>query len=237
MSGVNVKYKNSTIASLEDSGSSTLNTSGKYCEGDIVVVYDAPEVGSQVSGTIEITSNGLHDVSTYEKANVQVANSTLTQPSNLKCIHRFTMTLSNLSGNGFGFTVKKNSANDATNWYGIMMVKRGVAPMTLPNNITICGGMGHSMTGYGRAWVNIQTISSSGSIANVNMGSSGGNNSCTLKYLATSTDYPQWEGVYDGYIFEYDSTYTGIPSFVKASSNIIEVHADYTGSTSIIYEI
>ena len=42
MSGVSIKYKNSTIATIEDTGSKTLKTQGKYCEGDILVEYVAP---------------------------------------------------------------------------------------------------------------------------------------------------------------------------------------------------
>ena len=34
---VNIKYKNNSIATLTDTGTKTLKTSGKYCEGDIVV--------------------------------------------------------------------------------------------------------------------------------------------------------------------------------------------------------
>ena len=34
---VNIKYKNNSIAELSDTGTKTLKTSGKYCEGDIVV--------------------------------------------------------------------------------------------------------------------------------------------------------------------------------------------------------
>lgn len=36
---VNIKYKGSSIAQMEDSGTKTLKTSGMYCEGDIVVEY------------------------------------------------------------------------------------------------------------------------------------------------------------------------------------------------------
>ena len=42
MSGVSIEYKGSTIATIEDTGSKTLKTQGKYCEGDILVEYVAP---------------------------------------------------------------------------------------------------------------------------------------------------------------------------------------------------
>nr|WP_316624558.1 leucine-rich repeat domain-containing protein [uncultured Ruminococcus sp.] len=42
MSGVSIEYKGSTIATIEDTGSKVLKTQGKYCEGDILVEYEAP---------------------------------------------------------------------------------------------------------------------------------------------------------------------------------------------------
>ena len=34
---VNIKYKNNSIATMSDTGTKTLKTSGKYCEADIIV--------------------------------------------------------------------------------------------------------------------------------------------------------------------------------------------------------
>lgn len=42
MAGVSISYKSTTIATLDDSGSKTLSTGGKYCERDIIVDYVAP---------------------------------------------------------------------------------------------------------------------------------------------------------------------------------------------------
>ena len=33
---VNIKYKNNSITELSDTGTKTLKTAGKYCEGDII---------------------------------------------------------------------------------------------------------------------------------------------------------------------------------------------------------
>lgn len=44
MAEVTIKYKDSTIAEFNESGSKTLGTKGKYCEGDIVVNYIRPDV-------------------------------------------------------------------------------------------------------------------------------------------------------------------------------------------------
>ena len=45
---VNIKYKNNSIAELSDTGTKTLKTSGKYCEGDITVEYVKPAGGGGV---------------------------------------------------------------------------------------------------------------------------------------------------------------------------------------------
>lgn len=42
MSEVNINYKGSTIATMDASGTKTLQTSGKYCEGNVEVVYTRP---------------------------------------------------------------------------------------------------------------------------------------------------------------------------------------------------
>lgn len=45
MSDVNIKYKNISIATLDGSGTKTLETQGKYCEDNIVVEYTKPSGG------------------------------------------------------------------------------------------------------------------------------------------------------------------------------------------------
>lgn len=47
MADVNIKYQGTSIATIDASGSKTLQTSGKYCEGDIVVEYTGPEKPTQ----------------------------------------------------------------------------------------------------------------------------------------------------------------------------------------------
>ncbi len=43
MADVTIKYKDSVIAEMNESGTKTLNTSGWYCEDDITVDYVQPE--------------------------------------------------------------------------------------------------------------------------------------------------------------------------------------------------
>lgn len=43
---VAIKYKGNSIAEMEESGTKTLNTSGKYCEDNFTIEYTAEEVGA-----------------------------------------------------------------------------------------------------------------------------------------------------------------------------------------------
>ena len=60
MSGVSIEYKGSTIATIQDSGSKVLKTQGKYCEGDILVEYEAPPTPTPTLITKQITANGTY---------------------------------------------------------------------------------------------------------------------------------------------------------------------------------
>nr|WP_316614628.1 leucine-rich repeat protein [uncultured Ruminococcus sp.] len=57
MSGVNIEYKGEPIATIPDTGSKTIKTQGKYCEGDILVEYEAPQ---PTLITKQITENGTY---------------------------------------------------------------------------------------------------------------------------------------------------------------------------------
>ena len=45
MADVTIKYNGSSVAEINGTGSKTLKTSGKYCEGDIFIDYVAKEAG------------------------------------------------------------------------------------------------------------------------------------------------------------------------------------------------
>ena len=63
MADLTIKFKGNPIVELSDSGTKTLKTAGKYCEGDITVEYVKPaggdhtyQIGHAVSA-LEIDTN------------------------------------------------------------------------------------------------------------------------------------------------------------------------------------
>lgn len=60
MSGVNIEYKGESIATIPATGSKTIKTQGKYCEGDILVEYEAPPTPTPTLITKQITENGTY---------------------------------------------------------------------------------------------------------------------------------------------------------------------------------
>lgn len=70
MADVTLTYKGSTIAEMNDTGTKTLKTAGKYCEGDIGVNYVKPSSGGGTSDDLV-------------KQLVQTRGGILTIPSNI----------------------------------------------------------------------------------------------------------------------------------------------------------
>ena len=68
MADITISYKGNTIAEVSASGTTTLGTSGKYCEDDISIAYTKPS-GSYIGGTVawnqllSLTSKTVNDVS------------------------------------------------------------------------------------------------------------------------------------------------------------------------------
>ena len=55
---VNIKYKNNSIATMSDTGTKTLKTSGKYCEADIIVENTKDSGGGTQFGDYDIVQTG-----------------------------------------------------------------------------------------------------------------------------------------------------------------------------------
>lgn len=71
MSDITITYKGAEIASLSDTGTKTLLTSGKYCEDDITIDYTAPGGGSVQTASVSISNNDA-DVIYYTDATMTV---------------------------------------------------------------------------------------------------------------------------------------------------------------------
>ena len=66
---VTVKYKGNAIASANTDTTKTLKTSGKYCEGDIII-ENVQDGGITPSGNINIADTNVTDVTNYATAQV-----------------------------------------------------------------------------------------------------------------------------------------------------------------------
>ena len=82
MSDVTLSYKGSDILELSDSGSATLKTGGKYCEGDIGVEYVKPSGGGAYLYSAE---ENILDGTSFESGFVS-ANGTISNGSNKEVV-------------------------------------------------------------------------------------------------------------------------------------------------------
>ena len=83
MADVTLTYKGSTIAEMSNSGSKTLKTAGKYCEGDIGVSYVKPEGGGSDELAKKIIT-GEGDITELPSGITKIKTSVFAGSSNLK---------------------------------------------------------------------------------------------------------------------------------------------------------
>ena len=124
-----------TNIDIKNNGTTTLATAGKYCDRNIDVNVDVPASGITPTGTKNITSNGTHDVRTYENAEVNVPiPSGYIKPSGTK-------------------EITSNGAHDVTIYASAEVnVPTGITP-TGTKDITSNGE--HDVTSFAKANVNI----------------------------------------------------------------------------------
>ena len=70
---VNIKYKNNSIAELSDTGAKTLKTSGKYCEGDIIIENTKDGITPSGNKAITATTSTQTGIDVTNYATVSVA--------------------------------------------------------------------------------------------------------------------------------------------------------------------
>ena len=77
MADLTIKFKGNPIVELSESGTKTLKTAGKYCDGDVIVEYSKPAGGG---GALSFTSQAVGVIPTYQ---VGHANSEFTINTNM----------------------------------------------------------------------------------------------------------------------------------------------------------
>ena len=83
MADVTLTYKGSTIAEMSNSGTKTLKTSGKYCEGDIGISYVKPEGGTSDELAKKIIT-GEGDITELPSGITKIKTGVFTGSDNLK---------------------------------------------------------------------------------------------------------------------------------------------------------
>ena len=80
MSDLTIKYKNQPITELSESGTKTLKTAGKYCEGDISVEYSKPAGGVDL-GITGATVGQIAKITAVDASGVPTAWSPVDMPA------------------------------------------------------------------------------------------------------------------------------------------------------------
>jgi hypothetical protein len=187
MADVTIKYNNSTIAELSAEGTKTLNTGGKYCEGDFAVTY---------------VPNGIPKAAKIK----YIIPATYTAPRTSDDFGfadtTFTFTRENVNQLFFVDWKLQDTINFSTNGYWIQNI---IWEMYYQGNYS---GQ-HNFWAY---WLGAGDKGNAGSGKYANYAKTALTKSLsTGEYTHTSAAYKRHGKYYKGLIFIYDSTYDGAP--------------------------
>ena len=85
MSDLTIKYKDNPITELSESGTKTLKTAGKYCEGDITVEYSKPAGGVDM-GITGATVGQIAKIAAVDASGVPTAWEPVDMPTGMPSV-------------------------------------------------------------------------------------------------------------------------------------------------------
>lgn len=116
MADITVSYKGTTIAEVSASGTTTLGTSGKYCEDDISIAYTKPS-GSYIGGTV--VWNQLQENGNFEStSNINAYNGTISASNGV-----LSYTVSSLGGSSNQIRMPSVSCVDGHKYLLVFAIK------------------------------------------------------------------------------------------------------------------
>ena len=166
MSEVTINYRGSAIATMDASGTKTLQTEGKLCDDDIEIVYARPSGGgglTYASGDITTVSalaylrvTGLNAPAKYARfliddPSVNVGDGTLKSVAGLYVLGASVVRATNNAGSGYGYTAFGSEsewmssaptvyADDVTGQDAIVATATGFTAKAYSNSYTFKAG-------------------------------------------------------------------------------------------------
>lgn len=133
MSDINITYKNSSIATMDASGTKTIETAGKYCEDDITIEYVRPE---PVLESLSVSENGEYTpglgVDGFSQVSVNVQSGDSKENG---LIER------TISGTYFNANISRVGEYAFANCYNLNSVELPNCTTILQNAFYICKGL------------------------------------------------------------------------------------------------
>jgi len=125
MADIEITYKGNKIVELSESGTKTLKTSGKYCEGDISLSYTKSGGMGKLIKTYTVTESWQNDtlgnpVTIY---NTILSDVTTTNSDMFVCIVKNNLDTSSYSANDFVYTANgTNGFFHRNNWTAVRSI-------------------------------------------------------------------------------------------------------------------